>query len=99
MSRLLDGKKKALRSFLGREAPAAVCSAPPTPVRYFVWPQHPQPLHLQGFSQTHSGEQLHPFLPSAEQPQAARLHSLQEQSLVLFITSSPFLEHPWRSSG
>ena len=68
------------------------------PVRYFISLQHPQPLHLQGFSQPHSGEQLHPFLPSAEQPQAARLHFLQEQSVVVFMTSFPFLEHPRRSS-
>jgi hypothetical protein len=73
---------------------------PATRVRYFVWLQHAQPLHLQGVSQPHSGEQLQPFLPSVEQPQAALLHCLQEHpEVLLFMTSSPFLEHLERSSG
>jgi len=85
---------------LGSEgAGSALLGALALPVRYFVLPQHPQPLHLQGFSQPHSGEQLHPFLPSTEQPQAARLHFLHEQSVVLFMTLSAFREHAVRSSG
>jgi hypothetical protein len=59
--------------------------------------QQPQPLHLHGFGQAHSGEQRQPFCASAEQAQAERLHFLQEQAVVSFMTSSLFLERVERS--
>jgi hypothetical protein len=77
----------ALGTFAVRSprAPAEL-GALATRVRYFVWLQHAQPLHLQGFSQPHSGEQRHPSFAAAEQAQAARLHFLQEHSWVVFMT-------------
>lgn len=67
---------------------------------YLLRQPHPQPLHVHGGGQAHSGPHLQaPSVLSACRAAARLLQLEQGQGVVFFMTASLFLEHARCSSG